>query len=55
MSPRTTGVRAKVWVVDDTVVFAVLAGGMLILTVLASWLPARRASRVDPVVTLRAQ
>ncbi len=39
----------------DPVVFLVLSVGMLVMAALSSWLPARRASRVDPVVTLRAE
>ena len=36
-------------------VFLALAGGMLLLAAFSGWLPARRAARVDPVVTLRAE
>jgi putative ABC transport system permease protein len=38
----------------DARVFALLAAGMLLLAAAASWLPARRAARVDPASTLRA-
>jgi ABC-type antimicrobial peptide transport system permease subunit len=37
----------------DPVVFAAMAGGVLAVTSLAAFLPARQASRVDPVVVLR--
>jgi predicted permease len=38
----------------DTPVFLALAAGVLLLAALSSWLPARRAARVDPVTALRA-
>jgi predicted permease len=40
---------------DDTVVFPGTVVVILIVGVLAGWLPARRAARVDPVSVLRAQ
>jgi putative ABC transport system permease protein len=38
----------------DPLAWTVSAGTLLIVSLLASWLPARRALRVDPVVALRA-
>lgn len=37
------------------VVFAAAAAALLVITLLASWMPARRAARVDPVEALRAE
>jgi len=37
----------------EPAVFAVAAAALAGATVLAGWLPARRASRVDPLVALR--
>jgi putative ABC transport system permease protein len=39
----------------DSSVFLTLGAGMLLLAALASWLPARRATHMDPAVTLRAE
>jgi putative ABC transport system permease protein len=39
----------------DPRVFTASAVGMLTIAVVASYLPARRAARIDPVVTLRAE
>jgi ABC-type lipoprotein release transport system permease subunit len=38
----------------EPLVFAAMAAMMLVIGVLASYMPARRASNVDPVVSLRA-
>jgi len=39
----------------DPAVYALVAGGLLAVTVLAGYLPARTASRIDPIVVLRAE
>ncbi|MFQ5742983.1 MAG: ABC transporter permease [Acidobacteriota bacterium] len=39
----------------DTTVFGALTLALLTLAALASYVPARRAARVDPVITLRAE
>lgn len=38
----------------DPLVFLLLAGGMLLIATLSSWVPARRGAGVEPVVALRA-
>lgn len=38
---------------SDPVTYLAAAFGMLAITLLAAWIPARRASRVDPMVALR--
>jgi hypothetical protein len=39
----------------DSLTFASVAALLVVVTLLASWLPARRATRVDPMISLRAE
>jgi putative ABC transport system permease protein len=39
----------------DPLTFAGVTAGLLAIVVLASWVPARRAMRVDPIIALRAE
>ncbi len=39
----------------DPVTFVVVPVGLLLVTLLASYVPARRAARIDPMAALRAE
>jgi ABC-type lipoprotein release transport system permease subunit len=53
----TTSLQALLFGVEplDVPAFAGMSAVMLAVAMLASYLPARRASRVDPVVALRSE
>ena len=38
---------------NDPVVFSAITGTVTVVALLASWLPARRAARIDPMAALR--
>jgi ABC-type lipoprotein release transport system permease subunit len=50
VKPLLFGVSPK-----DPVVFGLVAGVLVLVALAASWIPALRASRVDPNVALRSE
>jgi putative ABC transport system permease protein len=55
--PMTQFLRALLYGVTptDPLTFALVALLLLSTALIACWIPARRASRVDPIVALRAE
>jgi putative ABC transport system permease protein len=54
LSTRAIGVWLYGVAPLDPVTFGVASIGMLLIAMVAAWLPARRAARIDPIITLRA-
>ena len=54
LSTRAIGVWLYGVAPIDPVTFAVASIAMLLVAMVAAWLPARRAARIDPIITLRA-
>ena len=50
VEPLLFGVKA-----NDPLTYMVVAFVLLVIALIASWLPSRRAGRVDPAVALRAE
>ena len=40
---------------NDPITFVAVAAALLLIALMASWLPARRATKVSPTIALRAQ
>jgi len=54
LSTRAIGVWLYGVAPLDPLTFGVASIGMLLVATVAAWLPARRAARIDPMITLRA-
>jgi putative ABC transport system permease protein len=54
LSTRSIGVWLYGVAPLDPATFAVVSIAMLLIAMIAAWLPARRAARIDPIITLRA-
>ena len=39
----------------DPLTFVAISALLVVVTLTATWLPARRATRVDPIIALRAE
>ena len=51
-TPIMSGMVGEVWI--DPVLVVATAALLLLVVLLAAWVPARRAARVEPTVALRA-
>jgi putative ABC transport system permease protein len=41
--------------VTDPATFAAIVGLLSLMVLIATWVPARRAARIDPLISLRAE